>query len=55
MNRNEKSPIILRKIDDLKNQIIINNQNEKIIKFYKILLLFQMILIILFYNYYLRL
>lgn len=55
MNRNEKSPIILSKIDDFKNQIIINNQNEKIIKFYKILLLFQMILIILFYNYYLRL
>jgi len=55
MNRNENSPILLTNIDDFQNQILINNQNNKIIKFYKILLLFEIFLIILFYNYYLRL
>lgn len=55
MNRNENSPILLTNIDDFQNQILINNQNNKIIKFYKILLLFEILLIILFYNYYLRL
>jgi len=55
MNRNKNSPILLTNIDDFQNQILINNQNNKIIKFYKILLLFEIFLIILFYNYYLRL
>jgi hypothetical protein len=55
MCRLENSPILLTNVDDFKYQIQLNNENKQILKFYKILLLFQITLIMLFYNYYLRL